>query len=237
VSEYSKGTDLVWKIAAIEAQNLKHQQIDPVDLMLGLLKIVDVEPEGLMRFTKSEEILKIKSEITEIQQIFLSCGIIPSKTRRRLRRESLNHAQNVVYKDGVIHRSELSKRIFSDAVSHLLSNEKNIRPIHLLSALLEKQDPDLDRSLLIVSFPVSSVLHQIVRKETPADGLKHPSLPAVSNQLSGSESLMRHCRAAIGYLELSMFDEAEEELNKIELTEQGHPAVKRLRNDIRDKRP
>ncbi|MCE9588851.1 MAG: hypothetical protein K8R57_11130 [Verrucomicrobia bacterium] len=237
MSKYSDGINLVWKIAAIEAQNLNHQEIDPLDLMLGLLKIVDVVLEKIIHSPKPIELLEIKDEVTEIEQIFINSGLVPAKIRRRLRRESFNQAHNVVYKNGIIHRSKLSKSIFSNAEGHLSSEEPTIRPFHLLIALLEKHDADLDRALLMVSFPVSSVLRQIAKKLPSSEGLKHPSIPTLSNYTTGSESLMRHCRAAIGYIELSMFVEAEGELKKIDPTEQEHPAVKRLREDIRHKRP
>ena len=158
MSKYSDGTNLVWKIAAIEAQNLNHQEIDPLDLMLGLLKIVDVDLEKIIQSPKPIELLEIKDEVTEIEQIFVNSGLVPAKIRRRLRRESFNQAHNVVYKNGIIHRSKLSKRIFSNAEGHLSSEETIIRPFHLLIALLEKHDADLDRALLMVSFPVYGLL-------------------------------------------------------------------------------
>jgi ATP-dependent Clp protease ATP-binding subunit ClpA len=237
MSTHSAGLLLIWKIAAIEAQNLRHQEINPVDLMLGLLKIVDLEPGKLTRNLKPDCLHELHDEVTQIKQIFINSGLFPAKTRRRLRRESFHNVHNVDYKDGVIHRSFISKKIFKNAEKHLLPNENAIKPLHLLVALLNKQDADLERALLLVSFPVSSVKQEIAKKIPPSEELKHPSLPPPSNHTTGSEYLMRHCRAAIGYIELSMFIEAEEELNKIDQTEQVHPVVMRLREDIRQERP
>ena len=233
---YSEGLNLLWKIASIEAQNLKHQEIDPVDLMLGLLKIVDIEPEKIIRNPKSEALEIINKEVTEIKEIFQESMLVPSKTRRRLRRECFFQVHNIAYKDGIIHRSDLSKRIFTKAERYLFPEEKNIRPFHILKALLEEENPELDRVLLLVSFPIGSVRREIEKKVSNPNGLKHPSLPSFTNHPSASESLVGHCRRAIGYIELSMFAEAEEELRNVSASEKDHPAVKRLLEDIRHKR-
>jgi ATP-dependent Clp protease ATP-binding subunit ClpC len=154
---YSEGTNLLWKIASIEAQNLKHQEIDPVDLMLGLLKIVDIEPEKIIRNPNSDALESINKEVAEIKEIFQESLLVPSKTRRRLRRECFCQIHNIDYKDGIIHRSELSKRIFTKAERYLFPREKNIRPFHILKALLEEENPDLDRALLLVSWECKNI--------------------------------------------------------------------------------
>ena len=235
--KYSDATSLVWKIAAIEAQNLKHQEIEPVDLMLALLKAVDIEIEKLADTKSVEAMADLNSGVGELKCIFVESGVMPVKTRRRLRREAVHH-QKTDYKGGVIHRSTRSKDVFKRAENFLSTNEKMIRPIHLLAALLDKAESDLDRVLLLVNFPASLLKALLCNKlASNSDRLIYPTLPSIPMQPTGSEDLLRHCRAAIGYLELSMKDEAKSELQKIPLSEQGHPMVRHLLSEVEEKLP
>jgi len=229
---YSSGTNIVWRIAAVEAQNLRHQEIDPVDLMLGILKLVDVEIGKIAGRKKDDSIGDINSEVNEIKSIFLESGLVAVKTRRRLRRESVHQLQNTDYKSGVIHRSPRLKDVFRRAETFLSSTEKIIKPIHLLAALLDKKESEFKRLLMLVNFPVSSLEANLGKKLTSnSEGGIQPTLPSDTTH-SGTEELIRHCRAAIGYLELNMKDEALSELNQIPDTEKNHVMVKKLLQEI-----
>jgi len=233
MANYSSATNIVWRIAAVEAQKLKHQEIEPVDLMLGLMKLVDLELQKLSDQNTAETRAALTTQVGELKCIFQESGLEPAKTRRRLRRESVHHIQNIEYKSGVIHRSTQSKDVFIRAGNLLLADEKEIKPIHLLAALLDKKESDLERLLLLINLPVS-MMQDFLSKRISANSaeLDYPHSPSIPNHPTGSEEMMRHCRAAIGYLELSMLSEAEAELLKIPASDRDHPMVKRLLLDI-----
>jgi hypothetical protein len=105
-----------------------------------------------------------------------------------------------------------------------------------LAALLNKSESELGRVLMLVNFPVTSVEAIVSKKlQSNSDILKPPTLPPIATQPTGSEAVLRHCRAAIGYLELSMIEEAKFELQKIPRSEQDHPMVRQLLSEVEDK--
>ena len=162
--------------------------------------------------------------------MFIKSGIDSAKLRRQLRRETGKHHLDPIYKNRVIHRSDRLKEVFKRAELNLESNEEKLRPIHLLTALLEKHEEDLERLLLLIDFPLVALTNVLYNNGT---GTKHK----VTNQKivyeeSEYNGVLHRCRAAIGYIELSMLSDAEKELEKIPLEKRKLPLVQKLFQDI-----
>ena len=229
MSNYSYSTELVWKIASIEAQNLQHQEIDSTDLMIGILKIVDVELDKIS-CSKRQDHLDTETEIAILKKLFRDSCVDAVKARRRLRRESGRHYKAPEYKNNVIHRSSRVKDIFRNAEKHLNKDEKVVRPVHLLASLLENQEPELERLLLLINFPSRSV-QKVLQLQSTSKSVEDYS---ASTSFVDSElgDWVCYCRTAIGYLELSMISDAKKELQKIPIEHQDHPLVKKLLEQV-----
>jgi len=230
----SNATILVWKIAALEARHLNHKEIDPIDLMLGILKIVDVDLAKIVDVKDGDDFVTISGEVKELTELFLEASIDAKSTRRRLRRESIHQGQLVQHPDGVIHRSNRTKDVFRRAIEMLSGGDSRVLPIHILAALLDKHEPELERLLILVNSPVHALVRILSTKiRIFQEAINHEFQDSFKNDPTGSDQLIRFCRSAIGYLELGMLDEALKELEKISPAEQDHHMVKHLKNEIR----
>ncbi len=231
--KYSAATNLVWKISALEAQNLKHREIEPIDLLLGLLKIVDIDLEKISIKKDGNKILEIKEEIKELRDIFELTGLVATKARRRIRKETAHQYHNSNYKDGVIHRSSFTKTAFKQAEKLLSDKELLVKPIHLLKSLLDNYNSEIVRILLLVNVPLMSLEAQLERNlESKISCSKDKTISPIKGQPRGSAQFLKYIRSAIGFLELNMFMDALVELDKIPNSEKQHEIAVRLRQDI-----
>ena len=227
--KYSAATNLVWKVSALEAQNLKHQEIEAIDLLLGLLKIVDINIEENSSCDNHE----IKDEIKELRDVFEISGLVTTKIRRRIRKETVHQHHKPNYKDGVIHRSSIVKVVFKRAEALLSDKEMMIRPIHLLKSLLDPDHREICRMLLLVNVPLTSLENQLNSKlGYLINCSKGKTIAQTNDHPTGSPQFLRYIRSAIGYLELNMIKEALDELDKVPDNEKQHEIAVRLRQDI-----
>ncbi len=112
---------IVWRLAAIEALNKKSQEIDPDHFFLALLKFSEFEAADLKKVVddKAERVI-ILQDLHATSAILQVAGISSKNMRRALRRRlPVGEGE---YDDGVIHRSEGSKRLFARA--GLLASEQ-----------------------------------------------------------------------------------------------------------------
>jgi hypothetical protein len=86
--ELSRASQIVYTIAAYEAQLLENKFIDTEHLFLGLCKIEDIIAIGKEAFQNitEEEWEEIHNEVVEFKDFLLGKGIVPQKTRQRLRK-------------------------------------------------------------------------------------------------------------------------------------------------------
>jgi hypothetical protein len=230
--EISDGTKLVWNIASIEAQNLKHKEILPSDIILGLLKVVDIEEASLLTILGGTEENggEIVKEIAELRTAFTAARIERSTTRKKIRRETFHRLDDIEYKDHIIHRSTLTKKLFEDAKCN-----NKVTAISLLNSLINGEVAELERTLLLVGFPLLLLKRELSKRFTPKNESNN-NLKSIEDWELVSEDLLKHCRTAIGYIELEMFSEAEVEINKVGKENMSHPLVKKIKEDITNKR-
>src|SRR5262249_38538365 len=140
---------LVWQVAEFEARYLNASTIEPVHLLLGLCKVVDVDlPELVSKDTPDrDEILEeLLREMRRLRTIFRVAGVDAKLLRRRLRR-ALPEERFSLAESGRLHRSSAAKEIFGDAEHFAQLGNCAVYPIHLLYATLLAEDEHRDATL------------------------------------------------------------------------------------------
>src|SRR5436190_14481324 len=108
---------LVWRVAELEARNLKVSKIEPIHLFLSLCKVVDVDLPSLVstdnpdRNDVLEELLR---ETRRLRTVFDVAGVDPKTLRRRLRRVSPDGRARLRDSEK-LRRSSAAKELFADA--------------------------------------------------------------------------------------------------------------------------
>jgi hypothetical protein len=146
---YAYSLILAWRVAAFEARNLKASLIDTTHLLLGLLKVVDLDLPELVskdlpdRNGLLEELLR---DVRRLRTVFRAAGLDAKIFRRRLRHASPE--QRFVLDDSErLHRSSDAKRIFADAERFAQLGSGVVYPVHLLYAILLAKDSNRDAIL------------------------------------------------------------------------------------------
>lgn len=136
---------LAWLIANAEAKNLGATEILPIHFLLAVLKIIDPEFPNLM------ETLSISSEewaalCRSAQTVRQYLEVIPDKVtpkRRKLRaRLAACQVRAPITADGMLHRSEDTKRAFNDAA--MFTEGDTLTLIKLVESLFELELVSLD---------------------------------------------------------------------------------------------
>ena len=148
-SRHSASLLLVWRVAELEARRLRASMIEPIHLIIGLCKIVDLDlPELVSKDAPHREEILEESlrEIRRVRTIFRVAGVNAKALRRNLRRvfvgerlDSRNSTQ--------LRRSSASRDIFADAEHFAEATNQAVYPVHLLYAVLIFTDKDRDAVL------------------------------------------------------------------------------------------
>lgn len=143
---YSDSCVVVWKIAELEARNLKTSEIEPTHLFLALCKVVDVDLASLIpdeMADRSHLIAELSREAATLRKVMADAGLKPKQFRRMLR-EQCHGSTDEELPDGRLHRSKQTRGVFSLAEKASLLTGAVVYPIHLLSAVLRVSDATLD---------------------------------------------------------------------------------------------
>ena len=148
-SRHSDSLMLVWRVAAMEARNLRNPEIQPHHLFLGLCKVVDLDiPELVAKDTpKRDEVLEeFLREIRRLREVFQRSSVDPRMLRRKLRNAYGKDSLDII-EAGQLHRSKASKKIFS--MAERLGDLTNfvVFPVHLLHAVLNVDDVKRDSTM------------------------------------------------------------------------------------------
>jgi hypothetical protein len=135
---------LAWDLAAREAVRTRHEVIQPVHLLLGLLKLESLSnsPNLLNGMVPERQVSLASSEINALMATFGRHGIRPVTHRRELR-SAVTLKSSLPYnrKPEGMHRSMESRKIFERASA---ITEQQSLPFmtcfHLLVALLEPRE-------------------------------------------------------------------------------------------------
>ena len=148
-SQHSISLIFVWHVADAEARHLKASAIEPLHLLLGLCKVVDldlplfVSKDSPDRDAVLEELLR---EIRRLRAVFHSVGLDAKTFRRKLRRVSEDRRFGFE-ESKRLRRSAASKRIFTEAESFAQIGSCAVYPVHLLYAGLLAGDEHRDATL------------------------------------------------------------------------------------------
>lgn len=145
---------LVWRVAELEARNLKAPFLEPGHLFLGLAKIVALDLPTLVskdttdRDAVLEELLR---ETRKLREVFCKAAFDPQKFRRRFR-QVLDIGSSVMETKGRLHRTDDAKEAFAQAERLACLADGTVFPVHLLHALLLAKDPERDEVLTELGF-------------------------------------------------------------------------------------
>jgi len=147
--KHSTSLILVWRVAEFEARHAKSSTIEPVHLLLGLCKVVDLDLTQFMakdapdRDEMLEELLR---EVRTLRTIFRAVGLDVRTFRRKLRRASPDR-RFILDDTERLRRSSSAKRIFLDAEHFAQLGNCAVFPVHLLYATLLTDDENRDATL------------------------------------------------------------------------------------------
>jgi ATP-dependent Clp protease ATP-binding subunit ClpA len=148
-SRHSASLILVWRVAEFEARQLNASTIEPIHLLLGLCKVVDLDlPELVSKDAPDrDEILEeLLREVRRLRTIFRVAGVNAKALRRHLRRAS-PEARFSLLESEWLRRSTAAKEIFADAEHFAQASNQPVYPAHLLYASLLAEDKGRDVTL------------------------------------------------------------------------------------------
>lgn len=166
LAHYSNSVILAWQVAEFEARQLKASTIEPVHLLLGLSKMVDLDLPALIpkAFPSRDEVLKeCLREVRRLRSVFRNADLRAATFHRRLRRPSENFRFSVLATER-LHRTEEAKKVFADAEQLCRINLGILYPIHLLFAVLGMHDEYQDRVMEGVGIQKATLLESTMRE-------------------------------------------------------------------------
>jgi hypothetical protein len=144
---YSNSVVLVWQVAEFEARQLEASTIEPVHLLLGLSKMVDLDLAALIpkELPRRDDVLEeCLREVRRLRNVFRDADLHAATFRRSLRRPS-EERRFCVPASERLHRTGEAKKVFADAEQLSRINLGMVYPIHLLFAVLGIRDEYRDR--------------------------------------------------------------------------------------------
>jgi ATP-dependent Clp protease ATP-binding subunit ClpC len=145
----SDGLLLSWRIAAREASVGHSPEIEPAHLLIGLCKLCDLgaaQVRALVRPGEARDLEAVTADGAGLRDAFERIGVDPTALRRRVRALAARSAESPRPLDGnngVMHRSQASRRMFARAealVRGAPGGERGVGVGELLRALLEDRD-------------------------------------------------------------------------------------------------
>lgn len=130
---------IAWRLAELEAANLRSAELEPIHFFLGLLKIGELEIESILEENTTLTNSQIRQEVASVHQMtscFAHIGLETTKTRRRLRR-SLPVGFETGGAERHIRRSQMSREVFTKAEKMVRNDNGDIvEPLHLLASIM-----------------------------------------------------------------------------------------------------
>ncbi len=134
---HSDSLILIWRLAELEARQLRASAIEPTHLLLALCKSVDLDLPCLVskdspdRDDVLEELLR---EVRRLRTIFRAAGLDARTFRRALRRMSGGNRSSRS-ESPRLRRSKAARQVFSDAERFAAVTGSLVFPAHLLYAV------------------------------------------------------------------------------------------------------
>jgi len=140
--KHSNALLMAWRLAELEAANLRSSELEPIHFFLGLIKIVELEIGPILAENSTITNLQMRREIESVQRMassFSQVGLETTQTRRRLRR-SLPTGLWAGEMGQHIRRSEDSRDLFTKAEALAVKyGSEMVEPLHLLVGIMDAQ--------------------------------------------------------------------------------------------------
>jgi ATP-dependent Clp protease ATP-binding subunit ClpA len=182
-TRYSSTLYLIWRLAELEARRLTCPVIEPLHLLLGLSKCVDLDLPSIVNHELSnrdgvlEECLR---EVRRLRNLFSAAGLNAAHFRHSLRRIPTKQ-DALVTRSGALHRSPAAREVFAEAEHYAKLREGVVYPVHLLLAVLCTEDAQRDRVLKEMGVNRER-LHEVVVQAALGQGLP---AAAAGNEVAG----------------------------------------------------
>ena len=188
MAQFSQGVILVLGFADAEAQAAGYGVIEPAHLLLGLCKMCDLPLQEMLQAAPVEARLvlpAIEAEVAELREAFSASGLDSTRFRRRLR--SVLPPGKAAPTGEPLHRSPPARKVFSRAEKLSAETASSLRPIHLLAAVLEINDPPWAGVLAEMDVRGDDLAQAARKGALPADDAGQRRVPSVVEQADRAE--------------------------------------------------
>jgi hypothetical protein len=141
---------LIWRLAELEARQLKASAIEPNHLLLGVCKSVDLDLPTLVQKDspdRNEVLEELLREVRRLRTIFRATGL-DARTFRRALRLKIGGNRIAPSEPERLRRSKAAKQLFADAEHFAEMANSWVFPVQLLFAIVsidnEMRDDLLD---------------------------------------------------------------------------------------------
>lgn len=138
--KHSNALLIAWRLAELEAANLRAEELEPVHFLMALLKLCELDIGSILSENTSLTDSMIQRETESVHQLascFNQVGLETTRTRRRLRR-SIPPGDGTVEMGQHVRRSDVTKEVFTEAEELALSHCCDaVEPLHLMASIVE----------------------------------------------------------------------------------------------------
>lgn len=148
-SRHSNSLILIWRGAEFEARHLNASMIEPMHLLLGLCKVVDLDLPELVSMDspdRDEVLEELFARSQKLRTVFRAASLDAKTFRRRLRRAAPERRFSLDESDR-LRRNCAAKQVFADAEHFAQLGCGTVYPVHLLYATLLAEDKHRDTTL------------------------------------------------------------------------------------------
>jgi hypothetical protein len=139
---HSDSLILIWQLAELEAKHLHSPRIEPIHLLLGLCKSVDIDlPALFSKYSPNRDEILEESlrEVRRLRTVFQTAGLDVRAFRRALRRKA-GGRRSSPSECQRLRRSTEAKQVFADAEHFAEMANSSVFPVHLFYAVLSGAD-------------------------------------------------------------------------------------------------
>jgi ATP-dependent Clp protease ATP-binding subunit ClpC len=141
---HSEALLIAWRLAELEATNLRCAELEPEHYFLALLKLVELDVAAILAENTTLSDQRIQQEVCSVLKLatcLATAGLETTQIRRRLRR-GLPRGSKSDKEDTHLRRSGLSREVFAEADQVAAQTTCGmIEPLHLLAGIVTVSGP------------------------------------------------------------------------------------------------
>ena len=157
----SPSIDITWSLAEAEAAHAGFSEIGIAHFWVGVCKAVEVSVSDLLD-AGSPELqameVQVEADFLEVREAFSGVGISPKDLRRAIRAE-LGRREGRFARP--LHRSPVLRAVFKRGASFAAVDGGRLRPVHLLAALIEHDEPVVAKALGRIGREAAEVMGEL----------------------------------------------------------------------------